>query len=59
MPLTIPGCKYWADHIPQMYPVNQRGPDPSGGQDPGHHYQRHDGGEGDADAEGERDYEVG
>ncbi|MCJ1323019.1 hypothetical protein MMC15_008370 [Xylographa vitiligo] len=43
----------------QMYQVSQRGPDPSGGQDPGHHYQRHDGGEGDADAEGERDYEVG
>ncbi|MCJ1294661.1 hypothetical protein MMC34_006219 [Xylographa carneopallida] len=43
----------------QMYQVGQRGPDPSGGQDPGHHYQRHDGGEGDVDAEGERDYEVG
>ena len=43
----------------QMYQVSQRGPDPSGGQDPSHHYQRHDGGEGDADAEGERDYEVG
>ncbi|MCJ1258466.1 hypothetical protein MMC24_006299 [Lignoscripta atroalba] len=43
----------------QMYQVSQRGQDPSVGQDPGHHYQRHDGGEGDADAEGERDYEVG
>lgn len=41
-----------------MYPVNQRPQDPAGGPDPGHHYQRHDGGEGDADAEGERDYEV-
>ncbi|MCJ1276894.1 hypothetical protein MMC21_004701 [Puttea exsequens] len=43
----------------QMYQVNQRAQDPSGGQNPGHQYQRHDGGEGDADAEGERDYEVG
>jgi len=43
----------------QLYQVSQRGPDPSAGQDPGHHYSRHDGGEGDADAEGERDYEVG
>lgn len=43
----------------QMYQVNQRSQDPSGGQNPGHQYQRHDGGEGDADAEGERDYEVG
>ncbi|KAI9810952.1 MAG: hypothetical protein M1827_005683 [Pycnora praestabilis] len=43
----------------QMYQVSQRGQDPSGGQDPGHHYPRHDGGEGDDDAEGERDYEVG
>ncbi|MCJ1472841.1 hypothetical protein MMC13_001490 [Lambiella insularis] len=43
----------------QMYQVSQRSQDPSGGQDSAHHYQRHDGGEGDADAEGERDYEVG
>ncbi|KAI9836679.1 MAG: hypothetical protein M1819_001315 [Sarea resinae] len=43
----------------QMYQVSQRGQDHSGGQDPGHHYSRHDGGDGDADAEGERDYEVG
>jgi len=43
----------------QMYQVNQRPQDPSGGQNPGHQYQRHDGGDGDADAEGERDYEVG
>ncbi|KAI9881384.1 MAG: hypothetical protein M1830_003391 [Pleopsidium flavum] len=43
----------------QLYQVSQRGQDPSTGQDPGHHYSRHDGGEGDADAEGERDYEVG
>jgi len=41
-------------HVPQ-----QRPQDPSAGQDPGHNYPRHDGGEGDADAEGERDYEVG
>lgn len=39
-------------HVPQ-----QRAPDPV--QDGNHNYQRHDGGEGDADAEGERDYEVG
>ncbi|KAI9746450.1 MAG: hypothetical protein M1818_000163 [Claussenomyces sp. TS43310] len=43
----------------QMYHVQQRPQDPSVGQDPGHSYSRHDGGEGDADAEGERDYEVG
>ena len=47
-----------ADYCIQMY-VNQRTQDPSGGQNPAHQYQRHDGGEGDADAEGERDYEVG
>ncbi|MCJ1375533.1 hypothetical protein MMC20_006770 [Loxospora ochrophaea] len=43
----------------QMYQVSQRGQNPAGAHDPGHHFQRHDGGEGDADAEGERDYEVG
>ncbi|KAI4215049.1 MAG: hypothetical protein LQ351_002363 [Letrouitia transgressa] len=43
----------------QMYQVNQRSQDPAGGQDTAHHFQRHDGGEGDADAEGDRDYEVG
>lgn len=43
----------------QMYHVPQRAQDPSSGQDQGHNYSRHDGGEGDADAEGERDYEVG
>jgi len=44
----------------QMYQVPQQRPhDPSLGQDQGHNYPRHDGGEGDADAEGERDYEVG
>ncbi len=43
-----------------MYHVAQQRPqDPSVGQDAGHSYPRHDGGEGDADAEGERDYEVG
>ena len=43
-----------------MYQVDhQRGQNPTTGQNPGHQYQRHDGGEGDADAEGERDYEVG
>lgn len=42
-----------------MYQVNQRDQDPSGSQDPGHHYQRHNPGEEDADAEGDRDYEVG
>lgn len=42
-----------------MYHVPQRAQDPSVGQDSGHNYSRHDGGEGDADAEGERDYEVG
>lgn len=44
--------------VSQMYQVSQRGQDPSGSQDSGHHYQRHDAGEGDADAEGDRDYEV-
>ncbi|KAL8798977.1 MAG: hypothetical protein Q9182_006236 [Xanthomendoza sp. 2 TL-2023] len=43
----------------QIYQVNQRSGDPSAGQDPGHHYQRHDPGEADPDAEGDRDYEVG
>ena len=43
----------------QMYQVGQRGQDPSGGPNSSHHYQRHDGGDADADAEGERDYEVG
>src|SRR6266487_2610055 len=39
----------------QMYHVPQQRPqDPSVGQDTGHNYPRHDGGEGDADAEGER-----
>ena len=43
-----------------MYQVGQRPQDPSAPQTAGHQYQRHDGGgEGDADAEGERDYEVG
>ena len=48
-----------ADSLLQMYQVNQRNQEPSGGQNSGHQYQRHDGGDGDADAEGERDYEVG
>lgn len=39
-----------------MYHMNQRAPE--GVQDPAHAYQRHDGGEGDADAEGER-YDEG
>ncbi|TVY23010.1 Transcriptional activator [Lachnellula hyalina] len=43
----------------QMYHVQQRPQDPSVGHDAGHNYSRNDGGEGDADAEGERDYEVG
>ncbi|KAH6684201.1 histone-fold-containing protein [Halenospora varia] len=44
----------------QMYQVQQQRPhDPSVGHDAGHSYPRNDGGEGDADAEGERDYEVG
>ncbi|KAF4629908.1 hypothetical protein G7Y89_g8227 [Cudoniella acicularis] len=44
----------------QMYHVQQQRPqDPSVGHDAGHSYPRNDGGEGDADAEGERDYEVG
>lgn len=38
---------------PQMYPVGQRGPDPTGG-DPNQGYRGHDP-EGDADAEGERE----
>ncbi|KAI9796805.1 MAG: hypothetical protein M1833_005948 [Piccolia ochrophora] len=43
----------------QMYPIGQRGQESAPGQDQGHNYARHDGGEGDADAEGERDYDVG
>jgi len=43
----------------QMYQVAPQRPHDPSGQDPGHNYPRHDGGEGDADAEGERDYEVG
>ncbi|TVY83611.1 Transcriptional activator HAP5 [Lachnellula suecica] len=44
----------------QMYHVQQQRPqDPSVGHDASHNYPRNDGGEGDADAEGERDYEVG
>ncbi|CAL3965659.1 unnamed protein product [Diplocarpon coronariae] len=41
----------------QMYqmPPQHRPQDPSVGPDPGHNYQRHDGVDGDADAEGERD----
>lgn len=38
----------------QMYPVGQRGPDPSGAGDPNQGYRPHDP-EGDADAEGERE----
>ena len=41
-----------------MYQVSQRPQDPSAAQNTGQPYQRHDGGEGDADAEGERDYDV-
>lgn len=36
-----------------MYPVGQRGPDPTGAGDPNQGYRPHDA-EGDADAEGER-----
>ncbi|EKD18007.1 histone-like transcription factor and archaeal histone [Drepanopeziza brunnea f. sp. 'multigermtubi' MB_m1] len=36
-------------------PSQHRPQDPSIGPDPGHNYSRHDGGEGEADAEGERD----
>ncbi|KAL9022165.1 MAG: hypothetical protein Q9185_000679 [Variospora sp. 1 TL-2023] len=43
----------------QIYQVNQRSQDSSTGHDQSHHYQRHDGGEADVDAEGDRDYEVG
>lgn len=43
----------------QMYHVPQGRPQDPVGQNAGHSYQRHDGGEGDADAEGERDYDVG
>ncbi|KAF2474064.1 histone-fold-containing protein [Lindgomyces ingoldianus] len=38
----------------QMYPVGQRGPDPTGAGDPSQGYRPHDP-EGDADAEGERE----
>lgn len=37
-----------------MYPVGQRGPDPTGAGDPNQGYRPHDT-EGDADAEGERE----
>lgn len=56
--LPTPWSRYLLT-FPKMYPVNQRGQDPSSGQNTSHQYQRHEGGEGDADAEGERDYEVG
>ena len=46
------------DELLQIYQVNQRAQDPSGPQNTGHQYPRHEGGEGDADAEGDRDYEV-
>ncbi|KAK2761401.1 hypothetical protein FQN54_001923 [Arachnomyces sp. PD_36] len=51
---------YGYSHLPtqQMYQVNQRPPDPATAQNPGH-YGRPDGRDADADAEGERDYEVG
>ncbi|KAF2205164.1 histone-fold-containing protein [Delitschia confertaspora ATCC 74209] len=39
---------------PQMYPVGQRGPDPTGAGDPNQGYRPHDN-EVDADAEGERE----
>lgn len=39
---------------PQMYPVGQRGPDPTGAGDPNQGYRPHDA-EADADAEGERE----
>jgi len=42
-----------------MYQQHVPRPQDPAGQDVGHNYTRHDGGEGDADAEGERDYEVG
>lgn len=42
-----------------MYQVPQGRPQDPVGQDPSHHYPRHDGGEGEADAEGERYDEVG
>ena len=38
----------------QMYPVGQRGPDPTAGGDPSQAYRTHEP-EADADAEGERD----
>lgn len=44
-----------------MYQVQQqqRPHDPSVVHDPQHAYPRNDGGDADADADGERDYEVG
>lgn len=41
---------YQVPHQPRQDPVNT---------DATHHYPRQEGGDGDADAEGERDYEVG
>ena len=47
-----------SNNTKQMYQVGQRPADPAGPSDPGPHY-RHGHPEGDVDAEGERDYEVG
>ena len=42
----------------QMYQLQRPHEQQMPGGDPGQHYGRHEGGEGEADAEGERDYEV-
>ncbi|KAL9091906.1 MAG: hypothetical protein Q9165_004658 [Trypethelium subeluteriae] len=42
----------------QMYQMQRPHEQQMSGGDPGQHYGRHEGGEGEADAEGERDYEV-
>ncbi|KAI9661845.1 MAG: hypothetical protein M1821_009084 [Bathelium mastoideum] len=42
----------------QMYQMQRPHEQPMSAGDPGQHYGRHEGGEGEADAEGERDYEV-
>ncbi|KAG9231640.1 putative transcriptional activator HAP5 [Amylocarpus encephaloides] len=54
---------YGYPNLPQQQPLyqvpQQRTHDPSISHDQGHNYPRNDGGDADADAEGERDYEVG
>ncbi|KAL9099873.1 MAG: hypothetical protein Q9163_004679 [Psora crenata] len=56
---NVYGYPQMAAQQQQMYQVGQRPQEPSAAQNASHQYPRHDGGEGEADAEGDRDYEVG